>query len=248
MARQQLSVEERRRRNREYQKKMRAKIHSEAELKEEYLRTERQRWKKRVEKGKVKNINDLNEREKRSQRKAWKRRQQVSRERKRKSSDPPETPPDSPVDQAIHKPAQSRQAIAGERERKKTRARYSREMKAMRNKLQEVTKDRNKMKKRWVREQAWNKKTQESPRKKTEQLLRGSQLKNPSIKKTLLFHNAFKQNKSAHKNLTLSGKLLKKYLHRMLSVFCNISVYGKETVRRSYSSIISVYSLVYRRI
>lgn len=63
MARQKLSVEERRRRNREYQKKRRVKIHSEAELKEEYLRKERQRWKKRVEEGKIKNINDLNERE-----------------------------------------------------------------------------------------------------------------------------------------------------------------------------------------
>lgn len=74
------------------------------------------------------------------------------------------------------------------------------------------------MKKHWIQEQAWNKRTQESPRKKTEQLLWGSQLRNPSIKKTLLFHNALihelKQNKSAHKNknLTLSGKVLKKYL------------------------------------
>jgi len=216
MARQQLSVEERRRRNREYQKKRREKIHSEPEVKEEYLRMERQRWKKRVEEGKVKNIKDLNEREKRSQRKAWKRRQQESRDRKRKGSDHPETPSESLVDQATHEPAWSRQAIAGERERKKTRARYSREMKAMRNKLQEVTKDRNKIKKRWIREQARNKKTQESPRKKTEHLLRGSQLKNPSIKKTLLFHNTIhevKQNKSAHKNknLTLSRKVLKKY-------------------------------------
>jgi len=37
MARQELSVEERRRRNREYQKKLREKIHSEAEINEEYL-------------------------------------------------------------------------------------------------------------------------------------------------------------------------------------------------------------------
>lgn len=93
MARQQLPVEERRRRNRENQKKRREKIHSESELKEEYLKMERQRWKKRVEEGKIKNINDLNESEKRSQRKAWKRRQQVSRERKRKGSDHPQTPP-----------------------------------------------------------------------------------------------------------------------------------------------------------
>ena len=140
--------------------------HSDRELKEEYLIMERQRWKKRVEEGKIKNINDLNEREKRSQRKAWKSRQQVSRECKRQGSDHPETPPDSPVDQAIYEPARSRQAITGERERKKTRTRYSRDMKAMRNKLEEVTKDRNRMKKPWVREKAWNKKTQESPRKK----------------------------------------------------------------------------------
>ena len=126
MARQKLSVEERRRRNREYQRKRREKIHSEPVLKEEYLRMERQRWKKRVEEGKIKNVSDLNERERRSQRKAWKRRQKVSREHKRKVSEVPETPPDSPVDQAIHEPARSRQAIAGERERKKRKTRKRR--------------------------------------------------------------------------------------------------------------------------
>ena len=62
-------------------------------------------------------------------------------------------------------------------------------MKALRNELEKVTKDRDKLKKRRAREKATNKKTQESPRKKTAQLLRGSQLKNPSVKKTLLFHN-----------------------------------------------------------
>ena len=160
----------------------------------------------------------MTEREKRSQRKAWKRRQKVSRERKRKGSDHPETPPDSPVDQAIHEPARSRQAIAGERERKKTRERYCRALKAMRNKLQEVTKDRNKIKKRWVREQARNKKTQESPRKKNRAGCCGeANSKTPPSRKTLLFHNALiqelKQNKTAHKknNLTVSGKVLKKY-------------------------------------
>ena len=179
MARQQLSVEERRRRNREYQKKRREKIHSEAELKEEYLRAERQRWKKRVKEGKLKNINDLSEREKISQRKAWKHRQQVSREGKRKGPDHPETPPDSPVDQTIHEPAWSRQAIAGERERKKTRARYSREVKALRNKLQEVTKDRNKMKKRWVREQARNKKNTRITKKKNRAAAAGKPTQKP---------------------------------------------------------------------
>lgn len=127
----------------------------------------------------AKNINDLNERGKRSQRKAWKRRQQASRERKRTGSDHPETPPDSPEDQAIHEPARSRQAVAGERERRKTRARYSREVKAMRNKLQEVTKDRNKMKKRWVREQARNKKTTRITKKKNRAAAAGKPTQKP---------------------------------------------------------------------
>ncbi|XP_072099484.1 uncharacterized protein [Mobula birostris] len=98
MARQQLSVEERRRRNREYQKKRREKIYSKPELKEEYLRKEKQRWKKRVEDGKIKTISDLNEREKRSKRKAWKRRQQESRERKRKLMEEMEQEPQSGPD------------------------------------------------------------------------------------------------------------------------------------------------------
>lgn len=48
-------------------------------------------------------------------------------------------------------------------------------------------------------------------------MLQGSKLKNTSIKKTLLFHNSliqeFNQNKPAQKskNLTLSGRVLKKY-------------------------------------
>ena len=41
MGKHQLSVDERRRKNREYQKKRREKIHSEAELKKVYLSTEK---------------------------------------------------------------------------------------------------------------------------------------------------------------------------------------------------------------
>ena len=117
MVRQDLSVDERRRRNREYQRKRREKVYSDPELKEEYLRKERQSWKMRVEEGKIKTIANLSEREKRSKRKAWKRRQQVSRQRKRKAEHP-ETPPDSPVDSVnMQEPVRSRQSIAGERQR-----------------------------------------------------------------------------------------------------------------------------------
>lgn len=160
-------MDERRRRNREYQRKRREKIYSDPELKEEYLRKERKSWKMRVEEGKIKTIGNLNEREKRSKRKVWKRSQQVSRQRKRKVEHP-ETPSDSPVDLVnMQEPVRSLQSIAGERERKKTRG-YSREMKALKNKLKEIIKERDKLKKRWQREKTRPKKTKESPRKKTE--------------------------------------------------------------------------------
>ncbi len=117
MVRHELSVDKRRRRNREYQRKRREKIYSDPELKEEYLRKERQSWKMRAEEGKIKTIGNLSEREKRSERKAWKRSQQVSRQRKRKVEHP-ETPPDRPVDSVnIQEPVRSRQSIAGEREK-----------------------------------------------------------------------------------------------------------------------------------
>lgn len=72
MARQKLSAEEQRRRNREYQRKRREKIYSQQETKDSFLKQERQRWKKRVQNGNLRQIGDLNEREKRHQRRAWK--------------------------------------------------------------------------------------------------------------------------------------------------------------------------------
>lgn len=54
MSREKLSVEERKRRNREYQKRRRKKIDSQPELKEELLRNERERWRNRVKEGKIK--------------------------------------------------------------------------------------------------------------------------------------------------------------------------------------------------
>lgn len=59
-------MEECRRRNREYQRSLREKISQEPELKEEFLRQERQRLRQRVREGKIKQIKDLTEREQRS--------------------------------------------------------------------------------------------------------------------------------------------------------------------------------------
>ncbi|XP_023198385.1 uncharacterized protein LOC111610110 [Xiphophorus maculatus] len=87
MAREKLSVEERKRRNREYQKRRREKINSQPELKEEFLRKERKRWRQRVEEGKIKHINNLGERDKRRKRRLWKQKQKEARERRNRAKE-----------------------------------------------------------------------------------------------------------------------------------------------------------------
>lgn len=79
MARQKLSIEERSRRNQEYQKRRREKNNSQPQLKEEFLTKERERWRNRMNEGKIKKINNLEEREKRHKRKYWKQAQRESR-------------------------------------------------------------------------------------------------------------------------------------------------------------------------
>lgn len=95
--------------------------------------------------------------------------------------------------QAIQEPVQNGQTIAGERERKKARKRYLREMKALINKQGQTEKA---LAMRANQKQGNTRITSE----KKQQMLHGSHLKNRSIKKTLLFHKAliheFNQNQS----------------------------------------------------
>lgn len=122
MAKGKLSVEERRRRNAEYQKKRKEKLNSQPELIEEFLR--RERWTHRVQDGKVKTISDLSERKRRKRRKLWKKAQRESRESRKKAQKIQQslnTPPDSPLDISFEQPSRSRQLLAGERLRNRTR-------------------------------------------------------------------------------------------------------------------------------
>ncbi|KAL2102031.1 hypothetical protein ACEWY4_003792 [Coilia grayii] len=226
MAKGKLSVEERRRRNAEYQKKWREKLNSQPELKDEFLRKERERWAHRVQDGKVKTISDLNGRKRRKRRKFWKEAQRESRERRKKAQEIQQslnTPPDSPLDISFEQPSRSRQLVAGERLRNRTRQRHYREIKTLKGKLEKVKKDKDKLRKRLKRRKLDPcQSTEESPRTKTQSMLQGSKIRNPLVKKTLLFHHVL--SKALHKNVhhthksgkltphtTLSGKILKKY-------------------------------------
>lgn len=138
-------VEERKKRNREYQKRWREKMNRQPEVKEEFLKKERERWAKRVKDGKVKNISDMEEREKRQKRKVWKHAQRESRERRRKAEEGWQslsTPPESPLEMSFEEPRSSRQQLTGERLQIKTRKRHAREMKALREKLKNVQKEK----------------------------------------------------------------------------------------------------------
>lgn len=89
------------------------------------------------------------EREKRYKRRFWKQAQKESRECKNKAQEGKhlDTPPQSPLDISFGEPRSSRQLVPGERERCKTRKRHSREIKALKDKLDKLTKDRDKLRK-----------------------------------------------------------------------------------------------------
>ncbi len=170
----------------------------------------------------------MSKREQRKKRKNWKHSQRESRERRQIDIQPLETPPDSPSNDLNETPQTSKQSAAGKRERVKTRQRRSREMKTLKTKLSKAQKENHKL-----RKQIWRIKQKkkyestpcESPRTTTEGMMHGRNTSSPSVKKTLLFHNAlmkeFSEGKQSaeplqrshakSKNLLLSGMILKKY-------------------------------------
>ena len=109
----------------------------------------------------------------------------------------------------------------------------------MKEKIEKLRKERNRLKKqKWQQNKAQmtskssdkqkrSKTTVDSPRTETEKMVLGSQLRNPNIKRALLFHNVLSQElrmnnetpvsrrradyKWCHGKLALSGKVLRKY-------------------------------------
>ena len=219
-----LSLEQRRKRNREYQKKRREKIFTQPELKEDYLRNQRKKWKQSVEEGKIKQIKDLSERELRINRKKWRHSQRESRKKRLIDTEPLETPPDSPVNVLNEIPQTSREAAAGKRERDKRKQRRSREMKILKTNLSKAQKENNKLRKKiWRMKQKTT--MGESPKTTTKRMMGSSNTSFPLVKKALLFHNVllkeFGEGKlggeprqkchAKSKKLLLSGRILKKY-------------------------------------
>lgn len=96
-------------------------------------------------------------------------------------------------------------------------------MKSLKEKIKKITKQRNKLRKKiWRRRKATNKTPLDSPGTETKKMLSESKIRNPKIKKALLFHNILRRELKKNKQApgprrqepalsVSSGKILKKY-------------------------------------
>ena len=62
-----------------------------------------------------------------------------------------DTPPDSPLEQSMEEPTTSRCALANERQRRRARKKHSREIQAMKEKIEKLRKERNRLRKHKTR-------------------------------------------------------------------------------------------------
>ena len=128
-----------RKRNRGYQRKRRRqRIESHPDSRRDNLEKERQRWKNRVQNKKVRKIGELGPREQRHHRKYWRKAQNRYKKVQSRSRQEVDTPPDSPLEQSMEEPTSSRRALANERQRRRTRKKHSREIQAMKEKIEKL--------------------------------------------------------------------------------------------------------------
>lgn len=78
----------------ERQREYRARRNADPDRRENYLRSERKRWKRNTEEGRKKTISDLSDRAKRQKRKMW--RKAKRRQKEREAFSNINTPPQSP--------------------------------------------------------------------------------------------------------------------------------------------------------
>lgn len=85
----------------ERQRQYRARRDADPERRENYLRSERERWKRDTEAGKKKKISNLGDRAKRHKRKMWRdaKKRQKNREALRNSDTPPQSPDNQNAEQ-----------------------------------------------------------------------------------------------------------------------------------------------------
>ncbi|KAL7370849.1 hypothetical protein ABVT39_012719 [Epinephelus coioides] len=173
--------------NAERQREYRARRNADAE---EYLRKERERWKRDTEAGKKKSIHDLSKRAQRHKRKEW--RKAKERQKWKAENDnsgpisltPPHSP-DSEIQDAVQARPESSRHPAGKKASRKATDTLRKEIEELKRKLKHQKKQKEKYKKRLQRATI----DKDSPRSKVRQLLKNCTV-NSKVRKTLLHHEA----------------------------------------------------------
>jgi len=195
-----------------------------------YLQKERDRWYARRRCGKVKTVGDLTERERRCTRKRWRERQHESRMRHRIAATT--TPPVTPDRDEERDGDASSQRRRGRKAKKRRDAASYRMIIKLKESLAVAKRGKERYRKKFERERKKCRQPargsavlsdQTTPRSKTRQMLSSCSV-TPSVKKTLLFHNALidDMRHSTGRNVTtekrrrltsrvISGKILKRY-------------------------------------
>ena len=211
----------------EKQRRYRERLKENAELYEDYLQKERNRWQERKQSGKLKQISDMTKREQRQKRRRWKEQQRKCREKKLAFDET--TPPPTPVGPT---PGPSRQAVEGRKVRRRKLAQLHYRLKRAQQDVHRSRRQAERFKKRWQR--AIQKQSEsvigqcmETPRSKTRRLLRTACTS--SVRKTLIFHHALVDQMKAryqetveerHKQMysrLVCGNILKRYRFQRLA-------------------------------
>ncbi|KAK2857675.1 hypothetical protein Q7C36_005594 [Tachysurus vachellii] len=171
----------------ERQRQYRARRDADAERRETYLRSDRERWKRDTEAGKKKKISDLGDRAKRHKRKMWgdAKKRQKNREALRNSDTPPQTPDNQNAGQPRSGSVGGQQHLEGKKQSRRARYKLHKEIAQLQHALTKERKLKEKYKKRLQRSAKQN----ESPRSKVRELVKNCSV-NSRIRKTLLLHEA----------------------------------------------------------
>ena len=230
--------------NKERQQLYRSKLFANPERREEHLKKERERWKRRKE-GKK----QLSNREIRMQRKKWRESKQQSRSTIKLTSTPimDETPSlnnldisgiqSTPCSSTL---SESRQKTYGRKKTKRNKSKVYRENEKLKLQLVEALRKAEKYKKQ-VQRLKIKEQNKNTPRSKTNQLIGKSQVR-PEVKRMLLFSNVllhllrdkYKLSKSDKEKFVMtrliSSRLIKKY--RMIQMcWSNIGIGKKRLLK-----------------
>lgn len=255
----QKSMEDRRKKKRETERKRRENIKNNPDLYEEAKQKERERYHKRKQEGKIVTIDELSSRERRKKRKMWKQSAKKYRENHKKSENVANSCENSfrnsptALPNSGHCPSTSSATknISGRKKIRKDRAKAYRTISKLEKELTKYKSKYNKFKTRYYRAVEKQKQNVDSPNTNAKNLLSG-QTVTENVRRKLIFNEALlaqmkenvkKKNLRKCKHLFV-GKILKKY--RCMKYMKDVFSYkvlrspGKKTSPSKVGTLVSI--------